>query len=191
MLNESVILLSLNKKIRANDCESELDLARLVYMSSNESNALRQPLADAMSGHHAHIDFESVLDDFPPELRGVKPEGAPHTAWQLLEHMRIAQWDILEFSRNPNHKSPKWPDGYWPKTDGPPNDEAWRSSIEAFQAEAREMTALVRDSGRDLLQKFEYGNGQNLLREGLLIANHNSYHLGQIVLLKKMLLGDK
>jgi DinB superfamily len=156
-------------------------------MSTNESSTLRKMIVDAMSGHHSHIDFDSVVEDFPPELRGVKPKGAPHTAWQLLEHIRIAQWDILEFSRNPQHKSPKWPDGYWPKTEAPPSEEAWNHSVKAYQNDLHELAELIMQSGH-LFKPIEHGQGQTLLREALLIANHNSYHLGQLAFLKKMLL---
>jgi hypothetical protein len=157
-------------------------------MSDRQDTFLRKQLADAMRGHQAHLDFDSAIRDFPVELRGVKIPGAPHTAWQLLEHMRIAQWDILEFSRNPKHESPKWPEGYWPKTEAPPDAKAWDASVRAFQKDAREMEHVVNDSKQELFRAFEHGEGQTLLREALLIANHNSYHLGQLVYLKKALL---
>jgi hypothetical protein len=157
-------------------------------MGDNESKMLRQLLVDAMSGHHAHIDFESALEDFPASIRGLKPAGGPHTPWQLLEHIRIAQWDILEFSRNPKHKSPKWPSGYWPKTEAPPNAEAWDESIKAFLKDAKELNTLIRDTHHDLFKRFEHGTGQTLAREAIVLANHTSYHLGQLVYLKKALL---
>ena len=144
-------------------------------------------MVDGMRGHQAHIDFDTALGDFPPELRGSKPEGAPHTAWQLLEHMRIAQHDILEFSRNPSHKSPKWPEAYWPKTEAPPRPEDWDASVKQFQEDFREMETLIGGEGQDLFRQFTHGTGQTLLREALLVASHNSYHLGQLVFLKKML----
>lgn len=158
-------------------------------MSTNDSSALRKMIVDAVSGHHSHIDFEAVVEDFPSELRGIKPGGVPHSAWQLLEHMRIAQWDILEFSRNPKHKSPKWPDEYWPKSDAPPSEEAWQQSIQGYQEDARQLGDLIHNSAH-LLRPIEHGQGQTLLREALLVANHNSYHLGQLMLVKKMLLGN-
>jgi hypothetical protein len=158
-------------------------------MSTNESSALRKMIVDAMSGHHSHIDFEAVVEDFPSELRGVKPRGAPHSPWQLLEHMRIAQWDILEFSRNPKHKSPKWPDEYWPKSPAPPSEEAWQQSIHGYQEDARQLGELIQNSAH-LLRPIEHGQGQTLLREALLVANHNSYHLGQLMFVKKLLLAD-
>lgn len=156
-------------------------------MSTNESSTLRKMIVDAMSGHHSHVDFDSVVEDFPIELRGVKPAGAPHSPWQLLEHIRIAQWDILEFSRNPKHKSPKWPDGYWPKGDAPPDENAWTESVKAYQKDAHDFGELIMQNAY-LLKPIEHGQGQTLLREALLVANHNSYHLGQLVFLKKTLL---
>lgn len=155
-------------------------------MRATESGSLRARLVDAMRGHHAHIDFESAIKDFPVEASGAKPGGAPHTAWQLLEHMRIAQHDILEFSRNPKHQSPKWPEGYWPETEAPPDAKAWGASVKAFQKDAKDMDKLVEDIEQDLFKPFEHGERQTLLREALLVANHNSYHLGQLVFLKKM-----
>ena len=154
-------------------------------MTTDESLALRTMLVDALRGHQAHIDFDSALEDFPVEARGWKPHGSPHTAWQLLEHMRLSQWDILEFSRNPKHKSPEWPDGYWPKTEAPPSDKAWNDSIKAFQRDAAEFNKLVQDLQTKLLEPFEHGDGQTLFREALLLVCHNSYHLGQLVYLKK------
>jgi uncharacterized damage-inducible protein DinB len=155
-------------------------------MPNTDSN-LREQLVTAMSGRESQVDFDSAVKDFPPGLRGAKPAGAPHSAWQLLEHMRLAQHDILEFSRDPDHKSPKWPEGYWPSTDAPPDAAAWDSTVEAFKDDARELDKLVQDHRQDLFKPFQHGDGQTLLREALLVATHNSYHLGQLVFLKKML----
>lgn len=160
-------------------------------MTDNETSALRKQLVNAISGREAHIDFDSAMEDFPAEIRGRKPPGAPHSAWQLLEHMRIAQHDILEFSRNPKHKSPNWPDDYWPKSAAPPDLEAWNNSVRAFQKDSDEMDLLIQKTQENLFKPFAHGTGQNLLREALLIATHNSYHLGQIMYLKKMLLADR
>jgi DinB superfamily len=160
-------------------------------MDKDESVALRQMLVDAIRGHQAHLDFDSALKDFPPHARGIKPAGAPHTAWQLVEHMRIAQRDILDFSRDPKHKSPEWPEGYWPSTEAPPKDKAWDTTVRAFRKDAREFETLVQDLTQNLFKPFDHGEGQTLLREALLVASHNSYHLGQLVFLKKMLLTQK
>ncbi len=156
-------------------------------MSTQETETLRTQLATAMSGRESHIDFDSAMKDFPAEARGAKPAGAPHSAWELVEHMRIAQHDILEFSRNSQHKSPKWPDEYWPKTAAPPDAKAWDAAVKSFGQDAREFSKLVEDVQQDLFKPFAYGDGQTLLREALLVATHNSYHLGQLIFLKKML----
>ncbi len=160
-------------------------------MSNDESVALRQMLVDAIRGHQAHLDFDSAVKDFPPQARGARPKDAPHTAWQLLEHLRIAQRDILDFSRDPKHQSPAWPEGYWPSTEAPPDDKAWDASIRAFRKDAREFERLVQDLTQDLFKPLKHGDGQTLLREALLVASHNSYHLGQLVFLKKMLPNKK
>jgi DinB superfamily len=152
-----------------------------------ESDALRQHLLDLLRGRNAHADFDTSVADFPSRLRGVKPAGAPHTAWQLLEHMRIAQWDILEFSRDVKHKSPSWPEGYWPKTEAPPSAAAWNNSLRSFRADLKGMAKLVADKNTDLFARIPHGSGQTILREALLIADHNSYHLGQMVLLRRLL----
>lgn len=150
-------------------------------------DVLRKHLLELLKGKSAHLGFDSATAGFPPKRAGEKPAGAPHTAWQLLEHMRIAQWDILEFSRNAKHVSPKWPDGYWPPTPAPPDKSAWRASVKSFKADLRAMQALISDPARDLLAKIPHGEGQTLLREALLVADHNSYHLGQFVIVRRLL----
>lgn len=153
----------------------------------NSSDALRQHLLDLLRGGHAHADFDAAVANFPSQLRGKKPKGAPYTAWQLLEHLRIAQWDILEFSRNPKHVSPPWPDGYWPKTEAPPSAGAWNNSVRSFRADLKAMAKLVADEKSDLFARIPHGDGQTLLREALLLADHNAYHIGQLVLLRRLL----
>ena len=135
----------------------------------------------------AHVTFEAAVSGFPVALRGKKPAGAPHSAWQLLEHLRIAQEDILDFSRNPKYQDKKFPDDYWPATDAPPSEEAWDKSIQQFQEDLKQMQELIADTKHDLLAKIPHGKGQTLLREALLIADHNAYHLGQLVFLRKMM----
>ena len=152
-----------------------------------ESDALRQHLLDLLRGRNAHADFDTVVADFPSRMRGVKPPGAPHTAWQLLEHMRIAQSDILEFSRDAKHKSPAWPEGYWPKTEAPPSAASWNNSLRSFRADLKAMAKLLADKKTDLFAQIPHGTGQTILREVLLVADHNSYHLGQLVLLRRLL----
>jgi hypothetical protein len=150
-------------------------------------DSLRAHILDAMQGHQAHLDFEAAVDAFPVEWRGLKPHGASHTAWQLLEHIRIALHDILEFSRSRTHQSPNWPDGYWPKTCRPPSAEAWDMSVAAIRRDLADMNALIDDPETDLFALIPWGDGQTLLREALLVASHNSYHLGQLVFLRKMI----
>ena len=140
-----------------------------------------------LRGGGAHLRFDAAIADLPEELRGARAAGAPHTPWRLLEHMRIAQWDILEFSRNPAHVSPQWPDGYWPPGDAPPAATAWEESVRAFWADLKSMQDLVADPATDLLAPIPHGEGQTILREALLAADHNAYHLGQLVMLRRVL----
>ncbi len=121
------------------------------------------------------------------KLRGAKLERLPYTAWQLLEHVRLAQWDILDFSHNPDYREKKFPDDYWPKTEAPPNEEAWRKSVAAFRHDLKEMQKLVENPKTDLFAKIPWGDGQTILREALLVADHNAYHLGQLVMLRRLL----
>jgi hypothetical protein len=152
-----------------------------------QSDALREHVLDLLRGRNAHVDFEKAVADLPSNLRGVKPKGAPHTAWQLLEHMRIGQWDILEFSRDPKHVSPAWPEGYWPKTEAPPSPAAWNNSLRKFRADWKAMAKLVADKKKNVFARIPHGTGQTLLREALLVADHNAYHIGQLVLLRRLL----
>ena len=151
------------------------------------NDPVREQVLSLLRGGQAHASFDDVIKDLPAKLRGAKPDGAPHTAWQLLEHMRIAQWDILEFSRNAKHASPQWPEGYWPKTEKPPSDAAWKKSISSFKKDLAAMQKLVEDPKTDLYTKIPHGTGQNILREALLAADHNAYHIGQLVLLRRLL----
>jgi len=155
--------------------------------SSNHDQSLRQHLLDLLSGGNAHAKFDDVIQDLPPKLYGKKPENFPHTAWMLLEHLRITQWDILEFSRNAKHKSPEWPEGYWPKTEAPHSAEAWNKSVEEFQRDLKAMKDLVENPQTDLFAKIPWGDGQTILREALLVADHNAYHLGQLLDVRRLL----
>jgi hypothetical protein len=156
-------------------------------MPKDPNHSLRQQLNELLDGGGAHAKFEDVIKDLAPELRGAKPAGLPHSPWMVLEHLRIAQWDILEFSRNKKHKSPKWPEGYWPKAAEPPTAAAWLKSIQQFRADLKAMQALVADPKKDLFAKIPWGDGQNILREALLVADHNAYHLGQFVDVRRLL----
>ena len=148
---------------------------------------LRQHLINLLTKAEAHVDLESSLKNFPRKLRGAKPDGAPHTPWQLLEHIRIAQWDILEFSRNADHLSPEFPKGYWPKPDQLGTPELWQETIEKFNHDLTEMVGLVANSETDLYAKIPHGEGQTILREALLIADHNAYHLGALAVIARLL----
>ena len=150
-------------------------------------HALREHLLELLTGGHAHLDFEKATAGLPVELRGAKPPGLPFTPWRLVEHMRIAQWDILQFSIDPHHVSPDFPDGYWPAGDAPPDARSWDRSIAAFQADLKTMMNLVADPGTDLFTPLAHGQGQTILREALLVADHNAYHLGQLVTVRRLL----
>ena len=149
--------------------------------------ALRQHLLYLLRGGGAHASFDQAFARFPAKLRGVTAPGASHTAWQILEHLRLAQWDILEFSRNPKHVSPKFPEGYWPRTAAPPDKTAWARSLAAFRADLKAMQKLVQSPATDLFAAIPHGDGQTVLREALLVADHNAYHLGELVLLRRLL----
>ncbi len=153
----------------------------------SDDKALRQHILYFLRGGGAHLDFEKVVAGLPAKLRGAKPKGLPYTAWRLLEHMRIAQWDILEFSRNPKHVSPEFAEGYWPASDSPPSAAAWEASVKRFRSDLAAMQELVKDPSTDLLAPIPHGKGQTILREALLVADHNAYHLGQFVVLRRLL----
>ena len=157
--------------------------------ASKEDRALRDHILYLLRGGGAHLDFDKAVAAFPEKIRGVRPPGSPHSGWELLEHMRLAQWDILEFSRDPNHKSPEWPQGYWPPSPAPPNRNAWKKTIEKFRADLQGLEDLVGKA--DLVRPLPWGDGQTILREALLAADHNAYHLGQLVLVRKMLAGQQ
>jgi len=153
----------------------------------DQDKLLRQQLAKLIDWNEAHADFSSAVNDVPAKLRGHVPKGLPHSAWQLLEHIRIALWDIVEFSRGTDHKSPKWPEGYWPKNAAPATEEDWEQSLKAVREHMEEMRQLISDPEHDLFAPIPHGSGQTLLREALLAADHNAYHLGQLVLVRKAL----
>ena len=153
----------------------------------DNDQALREHVVYLLRGGGAHLDFDAAIANLSVGLRGAKPDGVPHTPWRLVEHMRLAQWDILEFCRNPEHVSPKFPDGYWPDGTTPPTPAAWNSSVDSFRADLRAMQDLVADSSTDLLAPIPHGDGQTILREALLVADHNAYHLGQLVTVRRAL----
>jgi hypothetical protein len=149
--------------------------------------ALRQHVLELLDGGHAHATFDAAIKNLPPALRGKRPRGAEHSPWEILEHLRIAQSDILEFSRDAEHQSPPWPSGYWPATAAPPDEKAWDKSVRAFRRDLKEMSALVENDATDLFAQIPHGDGQTILREALLVADHNAYHLGELVLVRRLL----
>jgi len=154
-------------------------------MDSDQS--LRKHLLELLDGGQAHAAFDDVIADFPAGKREEIPKGMPHSGWMLLEHLRIAQHDILEFSRNPKYKAPKWPDDYWPKRAQPASDAAWEKSVKAFRADLSAMKKLVSDPKTDLFARIPWGDGQTILREAMLIADHNSHHLAQLIDVRRLL----
>ena len=149
--------------------------------------SLRKHLFYVLKGGGAHVSFEDFVRDFPVDLCGNRMEGLPYTAWQVLEHMRIAQWDILEFTRDPYHISPDFPSGYWPPSDQNGTPELWAETVETFRHDLDEMQKIVADEKNDLHVKLAHGNGQTILREALLIADHNAYHLGALAVIQRIL----
>ena len=149
--------------------------------------SLREHVLYLLKGDGAHLDFDATVKDMPADLQGKKPKGGAHSPWEILEHLRIAQWDILEFSRNPKHVSPEFPGGYWPSAQVPPDEKAWNKSVKAFRADLKAMADLVANEATDLLAPLPHGDGKTILREALLLADHNAYHLGQLVLVRRLL----
>ena len=143
-------------------------------------------LVDLIEKGNAHVSLDDALD-IPFSLLGERPANVPYSTWQLAEHIRIAQWDLLEFSRNAKHVSPKWPDGYWPKETAPQSEDAWKECIKQIKADRKSFTELVKNSGDDLYKPFDYGDGQSLLKEAMVLADHNSYHAGEIVIIRRLL----
>ncbi|MGA8622575.1 MAG: DinB family protein [Candidatus Sulfotelmatobacter sp.] len=153
---------------------------------SPHDKQLREHVLYLLNGGGAHAKFDDVVKDMPEKLRGVKPNGLPHSAWMLLEHLRVAQWDILEFSRESKHESPKWPEGYWPKTEAPPSAAAWNQSIQQFRKGLKAVEDLVTNPKTDLFARIPWGDGQTILRQALLVADHNAYHLGQLIDVRRL-----
>ena len=155
----------------------------------NNDASLRDHLLTLLDSGDAHLKFDDAVKDFPAELRGKRPAGGPHSPWELLEHLRIAQSDILEFTRDASYVSPSFPDGYWPSSEAPPNDAAWDESVAAFRKDQQELAGLLRDPSIDLHQRIPHGSGQTVLREVLVTVDHNAYHLGQLVAVRAILGG--
>ncbi len=153
----------------------------------NHDAVVREHLLYLLRGGGAHMSFDDVVADFPLALLNARPPHVPYTPWHLVEHLRIAQWDILEFVRNPHHVSPPWPDGYWPGRDAQADEAAWDGSLAAFRADLQAMQALVSDPETDLYAPIPHGEGQTVLREALLVADHNAYHIGELGILRQVI----
>ena len=153
----------------------------------DNNNDLRHQVFTLLDGKGAHLSVDAVIDGWPATARTRKPEGAPHTAWQLLEHMRIAQRDILDFCVNAGYEELSFPDDYWPPADQAPDDAAWSGSVERFRRDLERLKQLVADPNTDLFRTIPHGTGQTVLREALVVADHNAYHLGQLALLRRLL----
>ena len=158
----------------------------LVMNENNTDDSVRKHVLYLLRGGGAHMSFDDFVAGFPPDLCNRQIEGVPYTAWQVLEHMRLAQWDILEFSRDANHVSPEFPKGYWPRPDELGTPALWQQTIDAFRADLQQLQALVEDPATDLYAKIPHGDGQTILREALLTADHNAYHLGVLAVMARI-----
>lgn len=153
----------------------------------DQDKALRHQLIQLLEESEAHASFEDAVKDMPLESQGKIPKGAEHSPWQLLEHLRIAQWDILQFAIDAKHQSPEFPKGYWPKSPEPPDGHAWKKSSQAFRDDIKRFRELLNRESTDLFAKIPHGGGQTLLRQILLAADHNAYHLGQLIQTRRLL----
>jgi DinB superfamily len=153
----------------------------------NEQKVLREHLVHLLKGGGAHVSFEKAVARLPVKARGMRPRGAPHSPWEIVDHLRVAQWDILQFSVDSQHISPLWPAGYWPDSPAPASARAWEQAVRQFRRDSEAMQKLVFNPATDLLARIPHGSGQTILREALLVADHNAYHLGELVLVRRLL----
>lgn len=149
-----------------------------------EEDAIRKALVELLRGGNAHASLQDAVKDFPVEFYAKKPPKAPHNAWQLLEHMRITVHDLLDFCRNPKYSAPEWPADYWPRNPASPSSDEWDASVKALRADLRDFEVMIEDKHVDLSAQIPWGDGPTILREILLAADHTSYHVGQLVLLR-------
>jgi uncharacterized damage-inducible protein DinB len=152
-----------------------------------DDSAVRQLLARALAWEDAHAGFDKAVDGIPSELRGTQPSGLPYSAWQLVEHLRITQHDILDFCRNPEYQELNWPADYWPASAAPRSDAAWAASLRDFHADRKALQDMAADATLDLEAKIPHGSGQTYLRELVLVIDHSAYHIGQLILVRRML----
>lgn len=156
-------------------------------MGTQTDRVLREHLVKLLEWQSAHASFDAAIEGVPPPARGKRPEHLPYSPWELLEHMRIAQWDILDFCRNPAYASRQWPDEYWPSEPVPSTPDTWEQSVHQFREDRKAMQKFVQDPAVDLYATVPHGSGQTYLREALLVADHNAYHLGQLVVVRRLL----
>ncbi|GAB4014904.1 DinB family protein [Spirosoma migulaei] len=154
---------------------------------ADQDVAVRQQLISLLTGSNAHQSFDNAVSELPGELRGIKPDKLPYSIWQLVDHIRTVQWDILEFSRNADHQSPPWPTGYWTKAEAPENEAVWQQAIDQVREDRDAFVGLLNDPQSDLYTPFAHGDGQNLLREAMLTADHTAYHVGEIIMIRRLL----
>jgi uncharacterized damage-inducible protein DinB len=159
--------------------------ARSALMTTDA--VLRDHLGRLLSWEDAHVAYDQAVDGIPPELQGVRPARLPHSAWEIVEHLRITQHDILDFCRNPAYRELDWPAGYWPSTMAPPDENAWEGSRRRYRHDRRALQQLAADPAVDLGARIPHGSGQTYLRELILVADHSAYHVGQIVLVRRLL----
>jgi hypothetical protein len=152
-----------------------------------QSDLLREQLIKLLGWHDAHVNFDAAVEGIPSHLQGVRPDGLPYSPWQLLEHLRLTQRDILDFCRDPTYEAPAWPDAYWPKSPVPPTSQSWQASVAGFLADRKSLEALIADPNLDLFAKVPHGEGQTYLREVLLVADHSAYHVGELVAVRRLL----
>ena len=160
-----------------------------VPISNSNDEVIREHVLFALNGDGAHVDFETAMRDLPEALRDKRPPGAAHSLWEVIQHLRIAQWDILEYIRNSSHVSPEFPAGYWPAVNSQPSSDSWEESLEKFRADFAAIIAMVSDPTCDILAPLHGVSGQTIARKLLMLADHNAYHLGEFVALRRVLAG--
>lgn len=153
-------------------------------MNSEHESIIIDEVVKLLQGGSAHIGLKGALKGLPAEARGATPDKLPYSIWQLVEHIRIAQWDMLQFCLNANHKSPKWPDDYWPNESLPADDAVWENSLRQIDNDLKEFIELVKNE--DIYKKLPHGSGQTILHEALQIADHNAYHISEIIVIRRL-----
>ncbi len=149
--------------------------------------ALREQLLHLLRGGNAHLTFDEAVADFPPDAMNQRPPNVPYTPWHLLEHLRLAQWDILDFVRNPDYQEMRWPDDYWPAPDAEADTAAWEQTLASFRADLKAVEEIASNPKTDLAATIPHGSGQTVLREILLVADHNAYHIGEFAILRQVM----